>query len=96
VPTSHCSSALAGVSITWAPVDHLAMVFDMSSEMNAPVKPTTAENTTSMPTLSPPSARNRFTPSTLSVTESTSITARLVTRKRTMRFMSACPVGKAV
>jgi hypothetical protein len=32
-------------SITCAPVDHLAMVFDMSSEMNAPPKPNTADMT---------------------------------------------------
>ena len=43
------------------------------------------------PTSSPPEARNRFTPSTLRVTESTIITARLVARNRTMRFMAASP-----
>ena len=31
-------------SIVCAPTDHLAMVFDMSSEMNAPPKPKMAEN----------------------------------------------------
>jgi hypothetical protein len=40
---------LEGCSITCAPVDHLAIVFDIKSEMIEPVKPTTAENASSEP-----------------------------------------------
>ena len=47
--TSHASASFAGCVITCAPVDHLAIDFDISSEMIEPVKPTTAENTSSSP-----------------------------------------------
>jgi hypothetical protein len=40
---------LAGCSIIWAPVDHFAIDFDISSEMIAPVKPTTAEKASNPP-----------------------------------------------
>jgi hypothetical protein len=45
VDTSQTSASDRGCSMICAPVDHLAIVFDMSSEMKEPVKPTTAENT---------------------------------------------------
>ena len=74
--------------ITRAPVDHFAIGLEMRSEMNEPVNPTTAENTSNMPMFSPLAVRKRFTPRIESVTDSTSITAMLVTRKSTMRFMA--------
>ncbi len=40
---SQLSVALRGVSITRAPVACFAIHFDMSSEINEPEKPTTAE-----------------------------------------------------
>jgi len=39
------------------PVDHFAIGFEMSSEMNEPVNPTINENTSNIPTLSPFSLR---------------------------------------
>src|SRR5450432_2408746 len=87
--TSHASPSLAGVWITCAPVVHFAIDFDMSSEMIAPVKPMTAEYTSSAPGLSPLAASIWFRPSALVTTLSTSITAMLVTRNRKMRFMDS-------
>ncbi len=49
VETSQASTSVRGCSITCAPVDHLAMVLESSSEMMAPVNPTTAEKTSSCP-----------------------------------------------
>jgi hypothetical protein len=63
------------------------MVFDISSEMKAPPKPMTAAKTNNMPTFRPLAVRNLLTPSRLVATLRTSITARLVARKRTIRFM---------
>ena len=74
-------------SMTCAPVDHLAMGFEISSEKNEPTNPTTAEKTSSMPTLRPCSVMNRSTPSTDSVMDSTIITAMLVMRNSTTRFI---------
>ncbi len=45
--TSQYSVVPSEPSTTCAPVDHLAAVLDMSSEMKEPAKPTTAENTSS-------------------------------------------------
>ena len=80
-------------SMTCAPVDHLAMGLEISSEMKAPAKPTTSENTSSMGRLRPFALMNLSTPSTDSVTDSTSMIARLVTRNSTMRFMSCILLG---
>jgi len=88
VATSHCSSGVAGVSMTRAPIDHFAMVLDRRSETIDPVKPTTAENTRSEPMFSPFAVRYRFTPRIDSVMDSTNITAMLVMRKSTIRFMA--------
>ena len=44
------------------PVLHLAMVFDISSEMKVPPKPITAAKTNSMPTFRPLAVRNLLTP----------------------------------
>src|SRR5450830_69246 len=85
--TSHSSVELAGWSITRAPVDHLAIGLLISSEMIDPVKPTTRENTSRAPTLMPCALTARPTPSTLRTMDSTSITARLVARNSTMRFI---------
>jgi len=73
--------------MTCAPVDHLAMGLEIRSEKNEPTKPTTAEKTSSMPTLRPCSVMNLSTPSTDSVMDNTIITAMLVMRNRTMRFI---------
>ncbi len=75
--------------MTRAPVNTFAIVFDSSSEMIDPPKPMTIENTTSAGTLSPVPASIRSNPSSESVTERTSPTARFVSRKRTMRFMAS-------
>ena len=42
---SQLSVALRGVSMTCAPVDILAIHFDIASEISEPEKPTTAEKT---------------------------------------------------
>ena len=89
VDISHASPSLAGVVMTCAPVDHLAIDFDISSEMIAPVKPTTAENTSSAPTLRPFSASARLMPSTLVTMLITTSTAMLVRTNRKMRFIAS-------
>ena len=88
VSTSHTSVDDDGCSMTRAPVLHLAMVFDMSSEMKAPPKPITAAKASSMPRFRPLAVRKRLTPSRLATTLSTSMTARLVARKSRTRFMA--------
>ena len=67
---SQLSAALRGVSMTCAPVDILAIHFEIANEINEPEKPTTAENTSSAPRSScvPFSVRMRSTPRTLSTT----------------------------
>jgi hypothetical protein len=88
VSTSQNSVEVEGLSMMRAPVDHLAIIFDMASEMKAPPKPMMPAKTSSVPRLRPFAVRYRFTPSTLAAIDSTSITARLVTRNSTMRFIS--------
>src|SRR6267142_4299682 len=75
-------------SITCAPVDHLAMVFDSSSERIEPPNPITAENRSSVVTSIPSAISQRSSPSRLTTTERTSRTAMLVARNRTIRFMN--------
>ena len=70
-----------------APVDHFATGFDMSSEMIAPPKPKTAENTSSGPRLSPSCAIARSMPNSFSTIDRTTMTARLVRTKSTIRFI---------
>ena len=79
--------------MTWAPVDHLAIGLDISSEMNEPPKPMISENTSSMGIFRPFALRKRSTPSTLSATDSTSMMATLVIRNRTMRFIALRLLG---
>jgi hypothetical protein len=43
VSSSQRSASLRGVSMTLAPVDHLAIHLEMNSEMKEPEKPTTAD-----------------------------------------------------
>ena len=82
--------------MTFAPVDHFAIGFDSSSEMIDPVKPTTAENASSGPTSMPVSAMPaRSSPSSLRTIDSTTRTAMLVARKRTMRFMELASEERA-
>src|SRR5436309_14027848 len=88
VATSHDSDSLRGLSITCAPVDHLAIDLDIRREMMAPVKPTNAEKTSSPEGFSPLAASMRFSPSTLLMIDSTTITAMLVARNRMIRFMA--------
>ena len=74
-----------------APVLRLAMNLLISSEMVAPPKPTTSENTSSPPTFSPASSMKRFSPNTLMTMPSTTITARLVITKSRILFMGRKP-----
>jgi hypothetical protein len=88
VSTTHASASLDGCEMTCAPVDHFAICFDMRSEMIAPVKPTTAENTSSPPRFIPVCAAiARSSPSRRSTIDRTSTTARFVTMRSRMRFM---------
>src|SRR6266850_385100 len=87
VATSHCSCAPSGSFMTCAPVDHSAICLEMRSDMKEPPKPISSENQSSDWRSRPFSVRNRSTPSTLAMTESSSTTARLVAMKRRMRFM---------
>src|SRR5512132_313953 len=87
VSTSHASASFDGDWITCAPVVHLAIDFDISSEMIAPVKPTTSEKTRSCPYAKPCAASAWSRPKSFSTTDSTTTTARLVARNRMIRFM---------
>src|SRR5882672_1287094 len=87
VATSHCSCAPSGSFMTCAPVDYSAICLDMRSDMKEPPKPISSENQSSDWRSRPFCVRNRSTPSTLAMTESSSTTARLVARKSRMRFM---------
>ena len=68
--------------MTWAPVAVLAMVLDMAREMNDPPMPKTRANT-SMPLM-----LRGSTPMMLRNTLKTTMIARFVVRKRTMRFIA--------
>ena len=70
-----------------APVLRLAMNLLISSEMVAPPKPMTSENTISPPTFSPLSSMKRFSPNRLMTMPSTTITARLVITKSRILFI---------
>src|SRR5688572_6266149 len=91
VDTSHCSSPDCGVSMTCAPVVHLAIGLEMASEMNAPPKPMRPAKIARLATLSPLSARKRSAPRRDAVMVSTTITAMLVTISRKMRFIEVSP-----
>jgi hypothetical protein len=64
------------------------MVLLISSEMIAPAKPTTSENTSSPPTFRPLASSQRFNPKILMTMPSTTITARLVITKSMIRFIA--------
>src|SRR5450830_2149390 len=87
VLTSHNSVDELGLSITRAPVLHLATGLLISKEKIEQVKPTTSENTIRLPRFKVLPRAGLPTPSKLRTMDSTSITARLVTTKRTIRFM---------
>src|SRR5712692_5846802 len=87
VSTSQRSCAPSGDPMMCAPVDHSAICFEIRSEMNEPPKPISSENHRSVSRLRPFCVRNWSTPSTLAMTDSSSTTAKLVARKRTMRFI---------
>ncbi len=87
VASSQVSPSVRGVAMTCAPVDHFAIVFDSSKEMNAPPNPRMAENASSAPRFNPFAASAWLRPSRLVTIVSTTITARLVTRNRMTRFM---------
>lgn len=86
VLSSQASVSLRGCSITWAPTERLATHLEVSKEIIEPVKPTTAENTSS-PTVSLGLA---LTPKILKIMLITTSTAILVAINKKMRFTS-CP-----
>ena len=94
VSTSHCSVALRGCSITSAPVDALATHFDIKSEMNDPPMPNTKAKPNRTGRLSPERLMKVFSPSRFTTTPSTSMTARLVSRNNTTRFMIFISVSR--
>src|SRR3569623_861002 len=87
VSSSQNSLEFDGVSITCAPVDHLAIGLLINKEKIDPVNPTTSENTSSIGKLRPALVRKRSTPSRDSTMLITAITAMLVAMNRKMRFM---------
>ena len=89
VSTIQASSWFCGVVMTCAPVLHLAMGLLISSEMMAPPKPMMSEKPSRADRFRPLAVRNRFTPSKLATTPNTTMTARLVSTKRKMRFMGS-------
>ena len=78
-----------------APVLALAMVLLSNSEMIAPAKPTTSENTSSPPTFKPLASSQRFRPNRLMTMPSTTITARLVITNSMILFMAQASVQTA-
>src|SRR4051812_39758899 len=96
VLTSHSSVDDDGVAITRAPVDHLAIGLLISSEKIAPVKPTTSENASRLPSCSVLPDPGRPMPSSDRTMDSTSITARLVAINRTMRFIEGLRYGQSL
>src|SRR2546426_5983559 len=98
VSTSQRSCAPSGDLMMCAPVDHSAICLEMRSDMNEPPKPINSENHRSDSRSRPFCVRNRSTPSTLAITDRSRTTAKLVARKRTMRFIgsvSACEKSAA-
>jgi len=85
--TSHNSVDEVGLSMTRAPVLHLAIGLLINREKIDPVKPTTSENTSRLPRCRVLPRAGLPTPNKLRTSDSTSITARLVAIKRTIRFM---------
>ena len=78
--------------MTFALVDIFAMNFDSSSEMIAPVKPTTAENASSGPM--PPWVASAWSmPRTRRTMDMTTSTATLVARNSAMRIMMGGLLG---
>jgi len=85
--TSQRSVSLAGFVMTLTPMARLAIHLEMSSEMNAPPKPKTAEMTSKPVTFMPCCASARSRPNTWMTRDSTTMTATLVTTRRNMRFI---------
>ncbi len=83
VSTSQRSSGVRGSTITWAPVERLAIHLDSASEMNEPVKPTTVARI-SKPTVLRGSMPNAG-PMRLVTRPSMTSTARLVPRNNMTR-----------
>ena len=90
VPTSQLSVALPGWPITRTPIIRFAVHFEMASETNEPVKPTTAANASSLPrSRSTPRASSTLSsPSRRSTKPSSTMMARLVARNSRTRFMN--------
>jgi hypothetical protein len=63
------------------------MVLDIISETKDPPKPIRLANASSMPMFNPLLVKKRSIPSMLALIDSTSITAMLVNKKRTTRFI---------
>ena len=89
--TNHRSVSFCGVSMTCAPVDHFAIGFEIKSEINEPVKPTTAENANNIHKFRPLAVINWLTPSALVTIVSTSMMAILVSRNKNTRFIDDTP-----
>src|SRR3569832_623102 len=87
VSSSQNSVEFDGVSITCAPVDHLAIGLLISSEMMEPVKPTTSENTSNNKKKKPTQNRNQSTPSKDNTMLITAMTAMFVAMNRKFRFI---------
>ena len=91
VSSSHCSSPLRGVSISWVPVPRLAMNLDSSNEIREPLIPNNPQNTSRLPKLrsTPLLARIPSRPSRLKMTLTSTKTARLVARNNRILIFCA-------
>src|ERR1700685_3886048 len=88
IVSSRCSEELADCgSMTTTPIVRFAIHLDMASEMSEPEKPKKAAKTRSPERLCPWDASQRSRPSSCAAIDSTRTIARLVARKRSMRFM---------
>ena len=90
-PTSQLSVALAGCEITRTPIMRLADHLEIASEKSEPVKPTTADRTSSLPRsrFEPCASRIELMPSRFSTMPSSNMIARLVARNSRIRFILA-------
>ena len=77
---------VCGESITCAPVDHLAMVFDINNEINAPPKPMMAEKISNMPRFRPLAVRVFVYAQQAGEIPSTTMMATLVAIKQKYAF----------
>ena len=96
VSSNQNSVEFEGASMTCTPIAVFADHLEMASEISEPPNPITPANTSKEPRFRPLALRYGSTPSSRMVIDNTSMMAKLVARKRTMRFMEVSLLRKVV